>query len=345
MGTFQATYSPHTSPDGETFVDANDIYGKLLYYPRADIGGGGQTYESLNGGVDYRHFSPFSKITDGLEAGCFRSGAFARGYNYGFNFPDRYNASTYVDSTLVHHGMKPSDRLFHVHQSFAVRFFCPWPATCFIGYQGWFASELAKFEGRKFGERWDLKLRINGNIHAGSYVKVPATKNSGKKGSGFPTEKSSHEWRWRWLQRTLQFKAKRGFNTIEVLNWPRIKKEYADNDKRATPKMVTLCGGIWVVAVRLGVHSDEYDEDNQTGHKTQLPYNGGEGTNTPFKVPKYHPDFDTKDVEQMISVEDADFSWKGDDREYLSEGGQEQLESLYIDASLEHIQSDPPDQD
>tara|TARA_R100001443_G_scaffold11661_2_gene21219 strand:- start:2255 stop:3289 length:1035 start_codon:yes stop_codon:yes gene_type:complete len=323
MGLFNDSYSPVVGPDGDAPINANDIYGKLLFHPRSDIAPANQTFEGLNGGIDYRHFSPFEKITNGLDAGCFRTGTFARGYNYGFNFPDRYHASMYTASTAQQLGGAASQRLYHVHQSFAVRFFCPWKASCFITWQGWFKAELSKFSGKQFGERWDLKLRINGHVHAGSYAKVPSMKHSTSSSSGSKTTKSSKEDRFRWLQRSLQFEAKRGFNTIEVMNWPSIIKEYADNDDRQTPKMVTMCGGISVLAVRLNHEGEGYQENNETGHKTQLPYNGGEGTNSPFSVSENHPDFNTKDVEQLQSINDIDFDDDSFNINTLTEDGQD----------------------
>lgn len=326
MGTFNTSFSPNTDD-----VDINDIYGQCLYYARADSPSVNMTYEGLNGAINYSNFTPFDSTADGLEAGCFRSGSFARGYNYGFNFPDRYHASQFCASSAEDlYGYDPSKRLFHVHQSFAVRFFCPWPAACFIGYQGFFTGDLTKWDDSRFtkrvknsfyfGERWDLRLRINGHAHLGSYVKVPSTRTStaASETTGATTTskdeysvRSGGEYRYRWSQRSLQFQADKGFNTVEVMNWPKILRPYsAEQDPeslKGAPKMVTECGGIWVLAVRLGA-DEEYFEYNEQGHTAQVSYDGGVGTNHPFPPGKLSPDYGYENANEKTCIDAVDMN-------------------------------------
>ena len=277
MARFRSTWTPATSK-----LNANEIYNFSLYKPKANIiaasSGAGDTFELLNGGLSSENLS------GKLESHCFRNGSFARGHYYGFNFPDRFHASQFIPSSkFTQEGGEVPNRNFTSHYSLSYRFFCPWPAICFIGYQGFFSCDATQFDpeepifdGRSSesvydGEDWHLRLLINGKAKKGSFAKIPSSRRDG--------EGSGQEHRWRWVHRSRSFEADKGYNTVDLRVWPNVLASYhsfetkdeggtglssSSPTARLPPKLVTLTGGIWVLALRrgtdLGSGPVEYNE-------------------------------------------------------------------------------------
>tara|TARA_Y100000034_G_scaffold105955_1_gene134286 strand:+ start:4564 stop:5427 length:864 start_codon:yes stop_codon:yes gene_type:complete len=256
-------------------LNANEIYSGALYKPEHEIvtppASPGSSFEALNGSLSREN------VSGTLGAHCFRAGTFARGHYYGFNFPDRFHASQFIPSSkFTSGGGDIPNKIFTSHYSVSYQFFCPWPAVCFIGYQGFFAAEATQFDPNDFtaakdteatydGESWHMRLLINGDVKKGSFAKIPNSRRDG--------EHPGQEHRWRWVHRSRSFEASKGYNTVELRVWPNVLKRYAgfevdwdtpDKTGLATkeaipllpPKLVTLTGGIWVLALRRGTDSD-----------------------------------------------------------------------------------------
>lgn len=269
MARFKSSWTPATG-----LLNANEIYSFSLYNPKANVVTGpvssGDTFELLNGGLSSENLS------GKLDAHCFRNGTFARGHYYGFNFPDRFHASQFIPSSnFTKSGGAIPNRNFTSHYSLSYQFFCPWPAICFIGYQGFFASDTTQFDpedgifedkdpGSVYeGEDWHMRLLINGDIKSGSFSKIPSSRRDGT-GPG-------QEHRWRWVHRSRSFEAAKGYNTVDLRIWPNVLRPYtgtvtgtegfiALGDKVDNPiippKLATLTGGIWVLALRRGTDSN-----------------------------------------------------------------------------------------
>jgi len=271
----------NTSIDNEGTLNANAIYGGSIYHPRSIPSTGGEfaTLESLNGNISYENFVPFRKTVqgsrDGLEASSFRAGMFARGYYYGFDFPDRFHASQYIksDSESVSLG-SASARLFHTHPSLAVRFFCPWPATCYLGIQGFFSGDLTRFKNlpsgseHLYGEQWVCRVISDGTHLIPLDFVVPSTR-SGKKGG--EATKTGNEHRYRWVNRSQVYHFDKGFHTFHVDMWPRIHRAYNDDGDKTDPKIQNRCGGIWVLAIRDDRDEEETVADQVNNDSAAIP--------------------------------------------------------------------------
>lgn len=254
MAIFTTTFDPSVRT-----LNANDIYGGSIYHPRGAYSTGTDrfTLESLNGNISYENFVPFRKSVDGqrsgFEASAFRAGMFARGYYYGFDFPDRFHASQYVRSDADRSSIaRASQRLYHTHPSLAVRFFCPWPAVCYVGVQGFFSGDLTRFVNPPFGngfngEQWDFRFMVNGVEQEELNFVMPSTRSAVLSGAATIT---GNEYRYRWVNRSTTIRVDKGFTSISVDNWPRIEKSYNDEENLTDPKIQNRSGGIWVLAIR-----------------------------------------------------------------------------------------------
>lgn len=257
----------------DTSVDVNEIYNECLYKPTSFIDDLTEThtFEALNGGLTKENFLPsFVDLGDagvGLSSEQFRSGSFARGYFYGFNFPDRYNESQYnqdADAASSVYGpvdleetTRPRKRYFNTSYSMAANVFLPWDAVVYVSYQGFFSQTLVQVDDdveqgtptsitwrQKIGDESMHRLYVNGVYEKGTETRCPASETN---------YVENQELRYRWHNKSKLLKLEKGYHDFSVLIYLFLQSH---NTNTATRKLNNLCGSLSIVAIKAGKERD-----------------------------------------------------------------------------------------
>jgi hypothetical protein len=233
-------------------LSVDDIYDLCLYKPTSDISDSGpirHTLEALNGGLTVHNLSTASPF---FTSDVFRAGSFARGYFYGFNFPDRFHSAQFgADSNhTLNFDVEPRGRFYTPHYSLGANIFMPWRGVVYITYQGFFSGTATRFGSNKsgedvrhqyIGEYWKVRFEVDGDSLPGMTSVLPATRAN--------SDLASVQHRWRWHHRVQVVSLDKGYHNISALVWPMMLGK--DNTK-----MQTLCGSISVLALKSGKPRD-----------------------------------------------------------------------------------------
>lgn len=258
----------------DTTVDVNEIYNECLYKPTKFILDDittPHTFEALNGGLTKENFAPsFVDSGDygvGLSAEHFRSGSFARGYFYGFNFPDRYTESQYNQDAVANTSVfgptdleetvRPKKRYFTPSYSMSANVFLPWDAIVYVSYQGFFSQALTQIKDDIVGgfafdksEREDVgdeslhRLYVDGVYEMGTETRCPASNTE---------HYSSREIRYRWHNKTKLFKLDKGYHDFSVMIYLFLQRWSKGKETRV---LNNLCGSLSIVAIKVGQERD-----------------------------------------------------------------------------------------
>ena len=117
----------------------------------------------------------------------FKIGSFARGYFYGFDFPDRYHEAQFSQDAVKaknNEAFSPKRYLINSY-SLCANVFIPYDSVVFISYQGFFCSEsykkITKDSGldvaqKYYGNRFNHHLYIDRNRHPSMKSTAPTSK-------------------------------------------------------------------------------------------------------------------------------------------------------------------------
>ena len=273
MANFFSSFSPATLD-----VDVNEIYEACLYDPTSSINDGTptHTFEALNGGLTVNNInslelnnpSHYSFGPNGnFSSEYFRSGSFARGYHYGFNFPDRFHPSQFnqdrvsTKSEYNPETMPTRERVkkkyFTPSYSLSANVFIPWDSVVYVTFQGFFAGngvcnlDKSKATGSKanrrryIGDYYNNRLYIDGSYAEGTEVRSPATR---RRQTAMTT---SFEHRFRWHHKAKMVHLKKGYHDFSVLVAPSlVSKISAGLDERG--KQQIFCGSITILTIKSG---------------------------------------------------------------------------------------------
>tara|TARA_R100001594_G_scaffold7620_3_gene20490 strand:+ start:5850 stop:7010 length:1161 start_codon:yes stop_codon:yes gene_type:complete len=257
---------------GET-ADPAKIYEYGLYNPTefdafvgTDDADRNDTFETLNGGLSKNNFSP--EAAGDLTSECFKIGTFARGYFYGFNFPDRYHEAQFdQDPVKLRNDENISPKRYFVGSySLSANVFVPYPSITYISYQGFFCGEGLKKES-DVREGIDNTHKYKGNrfVHH-LYVddqKIPtmvSTAPCSKRYDSGPIQALPKEYRWRWQNRTKLVWLDKGYHKVElfVQGLLPIYSGLLPSESEASPnKLQHKCGSISLVCMKAPSYSSE----------------------------------------------------------------------------------------
>lgn len=257
----------------DTSVDVNEIYNECLYRPTSFISDDlleTHTFEALNGGLTKENFSPlFVDSGDsgvGLSSEQFRSGSFARGYFYGFNFPDRYTEAQYNQDSEASRSVygpveleettRPRKTYFNTSYSMSSNVFIPWDAVVYVSYQGFFAQKLIQIQDdvssgtdlsiswrHKIGDESLHRLYVDGTYEKGTETRCPASRLD---------YASNEELRYRWHNKSKILKLDKGYHDFSVLIYLFLQHWNTSDETR---RLDNLCGSISIVAIKVGKES------------------------------------------------------------------------------------------
>ena len=273
---------PGSSLAVEDGANIQRIYEYSLYNPKYTVGAGStekdpeySTFESLNGDLGQVNISDSSfydrtaktnlltfsiagsTFTRGLiSSEHFKVGTFARGYFYGFNFPDRYHEAQFTQNKIKMLSISATSpkRFLVSSYSMCADIFVPYNSIVFISYQGFFTGESIKKRTvrdgvdnthKYYGNRFNHYLYINGKRHGALKSTAPASKPN--------TDNSPFEYRWRWCNRSKMVYLPKGYHSIEVCIegvLPHLKGLTADSPDSSPDKLQHRCGSISVLAVK-----------------------------------------------------------------------------------------------
>jgi len=273
-----------TLDDVEDGANIQKIYEYSLYNPKNTIGAGStlkdpeySTFESLNGDLgqtnikvsfenDRTYDDGFLRVaTPGtparglISSENFKVGTFARGYFYGFNFPDRYHESQFTQNKIKLMSITATSpkRFFVSSYSLCADIFIPYNSVVFITYQGFFTGESIKKESnmrdgvdnthKYYGNRFNHHLYVNGKRYGALESTAPASKPYSS------ADMSPFEYRWRWCNRTKMIYLPKGYHSIEVCIegvLPHLKGLTAGSPDTVPDKLQHRCGSISVLAIK-----------------------------------------------------------------------------------------------
>ena len=265
MPEIKPTFNPSTSK-----VDIEEIYQQALYNPTSaisDLDGDVSTFEALNGGLTLKNIDEDANNT--FKSEHFRAGAFARGYFYGFNFPDRYHPSQFTqdsDSTESEYAPETQSTRIRVRKryltpsySLSANVFIPWNSIVYVTYQGFFAgngvfkhekgSTSNSDESRKtyIGDYYVNRLYIDGTYQPGTEVRSVASRRFQ---DPLPV---SFENRFRWHHKARSVFLEKGYHDFSVLVGPSIiSKLSSDPFSSGTGKQQVFCGSISILSIKAG---------------------------------------------------------------------------------------------
>ena len=271
--------------DDENFtnkLEIDKIYEYGLYKPRSrgladradsavyDITDGlggdvGVTFESLNGDLgksNTQFVDPNTGISKPkFNSESFKIGTFARGYFYGFDFPDRYHEAQFSQDTVK---AKNNDafsprRYFINSYSLCANVFIPYNSIVFVTYQGFFSAEAFKkyekasgldLDHNYYGNRFNHHLYIDKNRQPSMKSTAPSSKMY-QEGSVSP-----REYRWRWQNRSRMVYLSKGYHEIELLIEGCLPN--SDTDAKVDQpgqKLQHRCGSMSLCAIKAGNQS------------------------------------------------------------------------------------------
>jgi hypothetical protein len=248
------------------FANIQEIYEQCLYRPTKDIieSKDVYTFEALNGGLSEQNIATSDKRQMASYSGLFReekfkAGTFARGYFYGFNFPERYHQHQFnVDKKQLGTSYTPGNfykrtraakRYFTPSYQLGCSIFIPYKSVVYITYQGFFASDGLRKNGSNFagtdynrkqyiGEFYNNRLYVNGKYEPGTEVITPSSKSH--------EITLPFEYRWRWNHKAKMIHLDKGYHDISVMVYPSL------NVDKAAGKQQIYCGSISILAVKRG---------------------------------------------------------------------------------------------
>lgn len=258
-----------SSSDLTEEANINAIYDFGLYKPKyvpgdSDLGETvkTRTFESLNGDLGKSNIADRYKFT----ADAFKVGTFARGYFYGFDFPDRYHEAQFAQDPvkLKNDDAKSAKRFFVSSYSLSANVFIPYSSIVFISYQGFFCSESYKksatpragVDGKhKYkANRFRHHLYVDGVEQETMLSVAPTSKHFSSSASGSP-----NEFRWRWQNRSKTVYLNKGYHEIELCVEGLLPISYDLTGKHdgdvTRQKLQHRCGSISVVAMKVGSKS------------------------------------------------------------------------------------------
>lgn len=285
MANFKDSFIP-SSVDS---FDINEIYEECLYRPTSYISDTlDHTFEAINGGLTIKnvHVEDASNqdgtainpetgevYGDGLltwdvgkfGAEKFKSGSFARGWSYGFNFPDRFHQSQFnVDNEelkskyqpeLMSSRVRPHQRYFTPSYSLSANVFIPFDCIVYVTFQGFFATDGLRgandnFPGTDYdrktyiGEYYNNRLYIDGEYSKGTEVRAPSSRkydSSTALKTGLP-----YEHRWRWHHKGKLVHMTKGYHQFSVMCYPSLCVDYKAG------KQQIYCGSMSLLALKSG---------------------------------------------------------------------------------------------
>ncbi len=267
--------------DDENFTDnleIDRIYEYGLYNPRfrsdvaddADLlvynlgGDVGVTFESLNGdlGRSNIQFVEAGISKPKFSSESFKVGAFARGYFYGFDFPDRYHEAQFSQDTVKaknNDAFSPK-RYFVNSYSLCANVFVPYNAIAFVTYQGFFSAEAFKkyekqsgidLDHKYYGNRFNHHLYIDKNRQPSMKSTAPSSKMY-QEGAVSP-----REYRWRWQNRSRMVYLSKGYHEIELLIEGCLPNSDTDSKiDQPGQKLQHRCGSMSICAIKVGNQSE-----------------------------------------------------------------------------------------
>ena len=246
---------------GDT-LDVDRIYQYGIYNPTFSDGddlSGDKTFESLNGELTKSNFSTAGNT---LTSECFKVGTFARGYFYGFDFPDRYHEAQFDQDPvkLQNDDNKTPKRYFVGSYSLSANIFVPYPSIAYISYQGFFCGEALKKDA-DVREGLDSVHKYKGNrfVHH-LYVddkKMPSmvcsAPSSVKYSADADLQKGPVEYRWRWQNRTKCVWLDKGYHKVELFVeglLPIFSGLLPNRDQFSGNKLQHRCGSISILSIK-----------------------------------------------------------------------------------------------
>ena len=225
-------------------------------YSSGDDTSSERTFESLNGDLGK---SNFSTAANSLTAECFKVGTFARGYFYGFNFPDRYHESQFDQDPvkLANDDNRSPKRYFVASYSLSANIFVPYPSITYISYQGFFCAEAIKKKST-IREGIDSVHKYKGNrfVHH-LYVDdqlLPSMVSSAPSSKSFANgpNSSPNEFRWRWQNRTKCVFLDKGYHNIDlyVQGLLPIRSDLDGRTDATADKLQHRCASMTVLAMK-----------------------------------------------------------------------------------------------
>ena len=264
-------------------ANIQEIYHNCLYRPTKSVVDAKDefTFEALNGGLSQENLSGADKRLASSYSGLFReekfkAGTFARGYFFGFNFPERYHQHQFnVDKRQLKTVYTPgnfsdraraSKRYFTPSYQLGCSVFIPYKSVVYVTYQGFFASDGIRQNKKNFteteynrrtyiGEFYNNRLYVNGKYEPGTEVITPSSRNSG---ITLP-----FEYRWRWNHKAKMIHLDKGYHDISVMVYPSLCV-----DKKAGKQQI-YCGSISILAVKRGVITNEGNNPEWYGFDIQ----------------------------------------------------------------------------
>jgi len=246
VAKFNETFLP-ASED----VDVEEIYDGCLYRPTADVLDSkieDLTFEALNGGLTGNNID----LSSGkLTSEHFRSGTFARGYSYGFNFPDRYHEAQFSKDpelpeklgyiTEVIASGDTDEKWFTPSYSMCSTVFIPWNAVVYVSYQGFFAGDYKNEYINKVQDRSYTHLYVDGVKQTGTRCTIPAARKD---------EKVPHEDFFRWNHKARVLHLEKGYHTFNTMVYQFMVS--ASLSTGAQRKLHNFCGSISILAIKSG---------------------------------------------------------------------------------------------
>ena len=195
----------------------------------------------------------------------FKSGSFARGWSYGFNFPDRFHQHQFnVDKEeleskyqpeLMSSRVRPHQRYFTPAYSLSANVFIPFDCIVYVTFQGFFHSDGLRGDKDNYsgtdqdrkqyiGEFYQNRLYIDGEYSKGTEVRAPSSrkyKKSSEHKAGLPSE---HRWRWHHKGKLVHMT--KGHHEFSVMCYPSLCVDYRGG------KQVICCGSMSLLALKSG---------------------------------------------------------------------------------------------
>lgn len=279
-------------------VNIEEIYQQCLYNPTGNISDTGSTqhtYEALNGGLTAENIADSALTNESSPNGpsgqftseTFRAGSFARGYFFGFNFPDRYHPSQFaMDHESVNSDYNPevqsvrerlNKRFMTPSYSLCANVFIPWDCVVYVTYQGFFAgngiclSEGSGSYNRKvyIGDHYVNRLYIDGKYQVGTEVCTPAARRIQDPMT------VAFENRFRWHHKARAVHLTKGYHDFSVLVGASIINDVEKSDGNG--KQQVFCGSISILSIKSG-KTAEKDETLEWFSEDDYTYSGNEVT-------------------------------------------------------------------
>tara|TARA_Y100000401_G_scaffold38880_1_gene29433 strand:+ start:20209 stop:21153 length:945 start_codon:yes stop_codon:yes gene_type:complete len=263
-------------------VDIEEIYQECLYNPTSFINDGGSdfrhTFEAFNGGLTAENIADSELSPETTPNGpqgqftseTFRSGSFARGYFFGFNFPDRYHPAQFtMDNGCVDDDFNPENqysrtrlrkRFMTPSYSLSANVFIPWDCVVYVTYQGFFASNgicasdatdaSGTFNRKTYiGDFYVNRLYIDGEYRYGTEVRTPPSRRKQDPMT------IAFENRFRWHHKAAAVHLTKGYHDFSVLVGANI---ISNPDKyEGTAKQQVFCGSISILSIKSGKQEED----------------------------------------------------------------------------------------